>query len=249
MSWRIEESDAVTLLRELPAEWAQTCVTKPPRDVPVPELLAVLEEVHRVLRPDGTLWLALTRGGNSPGVLRSLEETEWLRPTITSERVPRSLVLFTKQPAFLFNPRTVLSPAPEPCSMWAKPALVGRACGRCHSPRRAFCVPAPRTGGLLSREVIEWCIITSTVPRACGACGTPWQRIPVAFRRGESWRRGCVHINGRGRCLVLDPFCGTGNTGLGAQRRGRDFLGIEPNRATAALARRRMTLAQGETGR
>ena len=30
MSWRIEHADALSLLQELPDEWAQTCVTSPP---------------------------------------------------------------------------------------------------------------------------------------------------------------------------------------------------------------------------
>lgn len=250
MSWRIEHSDALTLLRELPSGWAQSCVTSPPRDVPPRELLAVLEQVRRVLRADGTLWLALTRGGSSPSVLAWLGETAWLGPaqerTISGYRVPSSVVLFTKQPAYLFTPR--LAPAPAAGSTWRTPGRLGRAYGRC-LPRRASCVPAPGSGGLLARELIEWCILTSTVPRACGVCGTPWLRVPYAASGHERWRTGCVHINGRGRSLVIDPFCGSGNTGLAAQRRGRDFLGIEQSRSTAALARRRLKSAQRETGR
>src|ERR1700691_1676834 len=138
MSWRIETADALSLLRELPDDWAQTCVTSPPYwglrdyglrpsiwdgdprcrhvwgpeqhgkrqdllpaaqtssratldlhgrqghagllggrscercrawqgclgleptpDLYVEHLLAVLGEVRRVLRPDGTVWLVL----------------------------------------------------------------------------------------------------------------------------------------------------------------------------------------------
>lgn len=253
MSWRIEHSDALTLLRELPSGWAQSCVTSPPRDIPSRELLAVLEEVRRVLRADGTLWLALNRGGSSPSVLAWLQETGWLRPaqkrTISGSRVPRSVVLFTKQPAYLFTPRWAAALAPEQCSSWRTPSRLGRACGRFLLPRRASCVPAPGSGGLLTRELIEWCILTSTVPRACGVCGTPWRRIPYPASGQEHWRTGCVHVNGRGRSLVIDPFCGSGNTGLAAQRRGRDFLGIEQSRSRAALARRRLTSAQRETAR
>jgi hypothetical protein len=251
MSWRIEHSDALTLLRELPSEWAQSCVTSPPRDLPPQELLAVLEEVRRVLCADGTLWLALTRGGSSPSVLAWLQETAWLRPahprTISGYRVPRSVVLFTKQPAYLFSPR--LAPAPGASSAWRTPGRPGRARERCLRPRRASCVPARGSDGLLARELVEWCILTSTVPRACGVCGTPWLRVPYPASGQERWRTGCVHINGRGRSLVIDPFCGSGNTGLAAQRRNRDFLGIEQSRATAALARRRLTSAQRESRR
>lgn len=40
--------------------------------------------------------------------------------------------------------------------------------------------------------------------------------------------------------LVLDPFAGTGTTGLACLRTGRRFLGIEINPQTADLARRRL---------
>lgn len=40
--------------------------------------------------------------------------------------------------------------------------------------------------------------------------------------------------------LVLDPFCGSGTTGLVAMREGRRFLGIELNPEYAAMARRRI---------
>jgi hypothetical protein len=68
MSWRIEHAYPLQLLSQLPGGWAQTCITTPPaiqlRDDRVCEsslgyLLAVLGQVHRVLRPDGTLWLNL----------------------------------------------------------------------------------------------------------------------------------------------------------------------------------------------
>jgi site-specific DNA-methyltransferase (adenine-specific) len=41
--------------------------------------------------------------------------------------------------------------------------------------------------------------------------------------------------------LVLDPFCGSGTTGLVALRHGRRFVGIELNPAYAEMARRRIT--------
>ena len=76
-SFEVREGDAAEVLRDVPAGIAQTCVTSPPyfglRDYgedgqiglepTLPEyidrLVAVFAEVHRVLRPDGTLWLNL----------------------------------------------------------------------------------------------------------------------------------------------------------------------------------------------
>jgi DNA modification methylase len=40
---------------------------------------------------------------------------------------------------------------------------------------------------------------------------------------------------------VLDPFCGTGTTGVVALRLGRRFVGIELNTAYVELARRRIS--------
>jgi site-specific DNA-methyltransferase (adenine-specific) len=40
--------------------------------------------------------------------------------------------------------------------------------------------------------------------------------------------------------MVLDPFCGTGTTGIAALALGRHFTGIELNPAFAALAAERL---------
>lgn len=76
-TFEIREGDAVDVLRHVPAAIAQACVTSPPyfglRDYGhdgqigmedtvgayVERLVEVFEEVRRVLRPDGTLWLNL----------------------------------------------------------------------------------------------------------------------------------------------------------------------------------------------
>ena len=77
MTWRIHQGDCREVLRTLPEESVQCCVTSPPywglRDYGVegqlglertPEeyvakMVEVFREVWRVLRPDGTLWLNL----------------------------------------------------------------------------------------------------------------------------------------------------------------------------------------------
>jgi DNA modification methylase len=40
--------------------------------------------------------------------------------------------------------------------------------------------------------------------------------------------------------LVLDPFCGSGSTGIAALLEGFDFIGIEINPAYAAIAEARI---------
>jgi hypothetical protein len=43
-----------------------------------------------------------------------------------------------------------------------------------------------------------------------------------------------------GQSIVLDPFCGSGTTGVVALRHGRSFVGIDLNREYLELARRRI---------
>jgi site-specific DNA-methyltransferase (adenine-specific) len=44
--------------------------------------------------------------------------------------------------------------------------------------------------------------------------------------------------------LILDPFAGSGSTGVAAVRQGRRFLGWEMNREYVAVARKRISLAR-----
>lgn len=255
MSWRIETANPLALVRELPDTWAQTCFIRPPRDLPVPCLLAILDEVHHVLRDDGTLWVALPGRGNAPGLIRAIGETAWLRANAKttlsnqSRGEHRAVALFSKQPAFHFNPCQPLCPAvtsnhDQVCSN-SRPLRRGISV----PVRRAWCVPT-HAGHTMSRRLIEWCILASTSPQACGICATSWQRLPSLSGRKERWRQACSHTNGRGRCLVLDPFSGTGAAvGIAAVQLGRSYLGVEPNADVATRARRRLSSAEGKPKR
>ena len=44
--------------------------------------------------------------------------------------------------------------------------------------------------------------------------------------------------------LILDPFAGSGTTGVAALRLGRRFIGWEMNAASADIARRRLATAR-----
>ena len=50
----------------------------------------------------------------------------------------------------------------------------------------------------------------------------------------------CEHNTGSGKCLVLDPFMGSGTVGAVARRHSRHYLGIELNQAYIDLARDRI---------
>jgi hypothetical protein len=239
MSHRIEQADPLTLLGELPGAWAQTCVTSPPPDAPLPYLLAVLDEVHRVLRSDGTVWLSLPNNPNAHELMWMLRDTRWLRP-LPASITPRHVLLLTKQPAFLFHPQRRASKTGSRRDRACPGSGIGRSrehgCLGCSRPRRAWCVPSPGLHGSPLRGVVEWCVLASTAPCACEICGAPLRQT---VRRRE-WRSTCPHKNGRGRCLVIDPFCGTGDTGIVAVGQGRHYLGIDSDPANAERARRRI---------
>jgi DNA modification methylase len=46
---------------------------------------------------------------------------------------------------------------------------------------------------------------------------------------------------------VLDPFCGTGSTGVACINTGRDFIGIERDPAYFAIAESRIAAARSAT--
>ncbi len=54
------------------------------------------------------------------------------------------------------------------------------------------------------------------------------------------WLPACTHGNNPVPCTVLDPFCGSGTTGVVALRLGRRFVGVELNPQYVEMARRRI---------
>jgi DNA modification methylase len=58
--------------------------------------------------------------------------------------------------------------------------------------------------------------------------------------RTVGWEPGCEHGRQPVPCTVLDPFAGSGTTGVVACGHGRNFVGTELNPEYAAMARRRI---------
>ena len=53
------------------------------------------------------------------------------------------------------------------------------------------------------------------------------------------WRSTCEHNDDTGKCLVLDPFSGSGTTGVVAKRYRRKFIGIELNKEYIRMSYKR----------
>ena len=75
------------------------------------------------------------------------------------------------------------------------------------------------------------------------------RRGPCLQVETTGWQPTCSCDNeGKGRCLVLDPFAGSGTTGEVALKHGRDYLLIELNRDYESLIRGRLGLYYTEGG-
>jgi DNA modification methylase len=75
------------------------------------------------------------------------------------------------------------------------------------------------------------------------------RQVPYAkdapVKRTIGWLPSCKHEAPTERAVVLDPFMGSGTTGLVAYNAGRDFVGIEINPSYAEMALRRIEPERG----
>jgi DNA modification methylase len=65
--------------------------------------------------------------------------------------------------------------------------------------------------------------------------------------RTVGWESSCAHNDDTGACVVLDPFAGSGTTGVVCGWHGRGFIGCELNPEYAAMAQARIAL-EGRPG-
>ncbi len=118
-------------------------------------------------------------------------------------------------------------------------------------------------------KLVEPCILAGTSERGvCGVTGDPWERVveqtghvnqrepthvpgntltktdstgwAPTTSPTDRWQPTCDHDSEPVPAIVLDPFCGSGTTGVVALRHGRSFVGIELNPEYVELARQRV---------
>ena len=268
MSSTILVGDALERLQELPDESVQCVVTSPPywglRDYGVdwayglePTLnryisimVEVFSEVRRVLRKDGTLWLNLGDvfwGGKGKHLVLkpkdliglpwriafALQADGWyLRsdiiwhkpnpmPESVTDRPTRAheyVFLLTKSARYFYDADAIRG-APKDS---ARASWHGDFKPRSKERRE----DEQQAEGANKRSV--WTIATKGFP------GAHFATFPPALVEP------CILAGSRGGDTILDPFCGSGTTGLVALRLGRKFIGIELNPEYAAMAERRI---------
>jgi DNA modification methylase len=254
--------DAAVVLAALPDACVQTVVTSPPywslRDYGiegqiglevdlelfVKHLTSVIDEVRRVLRPDGTLWLnvgdSYTSGGRT---WRAPDRRNRARAMDQRPPTPQGLkakdligvpwrIAFALQAAGWYLRSEVIwnKPNCQPESVRDRPTrshehlfLLSR------NERYRYDVGAVRgPNGRRLRTV--WDVPTQPDHEAAGHFAT----FPGALVEP------CVRSSSRPGDLVLDPFLGSGTTAVVATALDRRCVGIELNPDYAAMAVRRI---------
>lgn len=123
--------------------------------------------------------------------------------------------------------------------------------------RSVWTIPTGKFAGahfaVYPEELVSLIIQAATSPCCCSQCGEPKRRIADVRESGEGdnrirhrytkgWEFRCdCHQNGISRCLVLDPFSGSGTTGKVAVSLGRSYSGIDINAEYLPMAVQRIT--------
>jgi site-specific DNA-methyltransferase (adenine-specific) len=255
-NWAIIDADAIGGLTVLPAYSAQACITSPPywmqrdygvvgeigREASVEEylgrLVAVFAEVLRVLREDGTLWvvvgdkyacgellclphrlaLALQDAG-----WRMIADIIWSKESYLPESVRRRpsqahehVLQLAKSRDFYADFRPLRQPAAS------RPHAPGGRKYATRQPERVWAADGKRN--------------ITNVWTLC-----PERRLayhPAPFPTALAER--ILIASTRAGDLVIDPFVGSGTTGVVAIQHGRPFIGIDLNPEYCASARKRL---------
>ena len=262
--------DAFATLKTQPDRHIQTAITSPPyfglRDYgtagqigleTTPEayvqaLVAVFNEVKRVLRDDGTLWLNLGDTYKHKQLLGipwrvalalqadgwSLrQEIIWHKPNPMPEsvkdrctRAHEHIFLLSKSERYYYDADAIRQPYAEKTKTTWGCEFRGRDDGTgllaAGNMARDIAVHKPHPVGANRRSV--WTVAPKRVTEAHFAT------YPVELVEP------CVLAGAPAGALVLDPFAGVGTTGIAALMHRRDFLGIELNPTYAADARTRL---------
>lgn len=255
--------DCRDILKTFDPESVQCIVTSPPyyglrtyglddighEETPeqyVEALRSVFAEARRVLRKDGTLWLNIGDCfWNISGFCRA--SGSWYRQS--RDGVPadyRSLKHPVLKPKDLVGIAWRVAFALQQdgwwlrqCNVWAKPNPI---------PEPVYDRPhcAHEYVFLLSRSASYYYDYQGSRENGGSRAMRSVWTIPVTRVNGhtavfpEALAERCIRAATRPGDCVLDPFCGTGTTGVVCRRLGREFIGIEINPQYVEIARNRI---------
>jgi site-specific DNA-methyltransferase (adenine-specific) len=196
--------------------------------------VAWLAACQRVLKPDGTLWVSGTQHGifsvgfalQSLG-FKLLNTVTWYKPNASPNLSCR---YFTHSSELLIwaSPR----PAQRLLHTFHYADMRAEAGGK--QMRDVWALPRPGDEEL--DEAGQGRVWTLTGPKAEEkALGRHPTQKPLALLERV------LLASSSKEALVLDPFCGSGTTGVAARKLGRRFLGFDSSREYLQLAKARLT--------
>ncbi|MCS1410074.1 MAG: Modification methylase DpnIIB [Verrucomicrobia subdivision 3 bacterium] len=258
--------DAYRALQRLPDESVQTVVTSPPywslrdyavdaqigRDDTLTDYIAAIvqtfDEIRRVLRGDGTVWLnagdVFTSGNRR---YRAPDKKNRVRAMSVRPPTPHGL-----KPKDLIGVPWRLAFALQAAGWWLRSEVVWHKPNAHPESVRDRPTKAHETVFLLTKSQdyhydigavrgprgrrlrTVWEIATEPLKRLNGHADDHPAMMPMALARQ------CVAITSREDSVVLDPYAGAGTTLLAAQGLGRRWVGIEINRTFVDLIERRL---------
>ena len=261
--------DCLAGLQQMEADSVDVCVTSPPywgqrgdngiggeadpREY-VKNLAAVLCEVMRVLKPSGLLWLNLGDSYNTP-INWSFEDhvhstlgadKKGLSPTnsaYTKNRGSRRAFIdkdagWLQYGNLLMLPNRVVMALCDAGNLyrgeviWAKTKAMPE--GRCRRPHR-------KHEGIyvIAKSERHMFRVSPPVPSVWDI-RPDMNRTPHTSTFPVDLPLKCIEASGVVQGVVLDPFMGSGTTGVAARQLGFDFIGFELNPENAEISRKRI---------
>jgi site-specific DNA-methyltransferase (adenine-specific)/site-specific DNA-methyltransferase (cytosine-N4-specific) len=219
----------------------------------ISRLVAVFSETRRTLKDDGTLWVVIGDsyahddkwGGSSGGKhVKALHGNSGIGRQKTSTGLPsKSLVGIPWMLAFALRDDGWLL---RQDIIWHKPnAFPEPVKDRCTCSHEHILLLAKTRNYYFDADAIR-------EPTANGSPGETrnrrdvWSVNTAAFKGAHfavfppELVRPCILAGSRPDGRILDPFCGSGTTGVVAKQHGRQFTGIEINPDYCEMARQRL---------
>lgn len=253
--------DSERALASIPDGVFQTCVTSPPYwslrdyhiagqigleqsvDDYIEHLLRVFAEVYRTLRDDGTLWVNIGDSYTSGG--RTWRATDkknpvramTVRPPTPDGLKPKDLIgvpwklafALQKQGWYLRTDIIWNKPNCQPESVKDRPTRAHEYVFLFSKSEHYFYDARAKRGPNDRNLRTVWDIKTKAYP------GAHFATYPTALVEP------CLAVSSRPGELILDPFIGSGTSGLAALQMKRRFVGIELNPDYLKIAKERIT--------
>jgi len=256
--------DAYQVLSSLPSHICQTAITSPPywglRDYDSPgqigseekiddyvgKLVLVFQELKRVLRDDGTFWLNVgdgyTSGGRTwraPDKKNPARAMSYRPPTPQGLKpkdligVPWRIAMALQADGWYVRSEIIWhKPNPHPESVKDRPTRAHETIFLLSKNEQYFydhqAIKERGVNGKPRNKRSVWTVQTEPIKEAHFAT-FPTKLIEP-----------CILAGSKAGDLIIDPFFGSGTTGLVAALNGRDFIGVELKPEYVEIAKKRL---------